>query len=104
MHAASAGTNPAYSVNPVVIGVMREKGYDISSQKPKILTPEMIDSADLVVTMGCSVEQLCPRPMLAKLQKKLIDWELEDPKGKSISEVRKIRDAIENKVKELAKG
>ncbi|MHB1908470.1 MAG: arsenate reductase ArsC [Nitrososphaerales archaeon] len=104
MHAASAGTNPAYSVNPVVIGAMREKGYEISSQKPKILTPEMIDSADLVVTMGCSVEQLCPRPMLAKLQKKLIDWELEDPKGKSISEVRKIRDAIENKVKELAKG
>ncbi|MDH2899505.1 MAG: arsenate reductase ArsC [archaeon] len=98
----SAGTNPGPNIYPTVIGAMREKGLDISKNKPKLLTPEMIDRAQLVVTMGCAVEQLCPRPMLAQLQKKLVDWEIEDPKGKSISDVRKIRDAIENKVKQLA--
>ena len=98
----SAGTNPGPNVYPTVIGAMREKGLDISKNKPKLLTPEMIDRAQLVVTMGCAIEQLCPRPMLAQLQKKLVDWEIEDPKGKSISEVRKIRDEIENKVKQLA--
>jgi arsenate reductase len=98
----SAGTNPGPNIYPTVIGAMREKGLDISKNKPKLLTPEMIDRAQLVVTMGCAVEQLCPRPMLAQLQKKLVDWEIEDPKGKSISDVRKIRDEIENKVKQLA--
>ena len=98
----SAGTNPGPNVYPTVIGAMREKGLDISKNKPKLLTPEMLDRAQLVVTMGCAMEQLCPRPMLAQLQKKLVDWEIEDPKGKSISDVRKIRDEIENKVKQLA--
>jgi arsenate reductase (thioredoxin) len=98
---SSAGTNPTPNIYPTVIGVMREKGVDISRGKPKLLTPEMIDIAGLVVTMGCTVEQLCPRPMLVGLQKKLIDWNIEDPKGKSISDVRKIRDEIENKVKQL---
>jgi arsenate reductase len=100
--AMSAGTNPVPSIYPVVIGVMREKGFDISKKGPKLLTPEMIDRAQLVVTMGCSVEQLCPRPMLAQLQKKIIDWDIDDPKNRSISEVRRIRDEIENKVKQLA--
>jgi arsenate reductase (thioredoxin) len=61
----------------------------------------MIDEAGLVVTMGCSVEEVCPRPMLAKMQKKLVDWHLEDPKGKPIDAVRKIRDETERKVAEL---
>jgi arsenate reductase (thioredoxin) len=100
----SAGTNPVPNVYPTVIGAMREKGLDLSRNKPKLLTPEMIDRADLVVTMGCSVEQLCPRPMLAQLQKKLIEWDIEDPKTKTISDVRKIRDEIENKVKLLAEA
>src|SRR5215471_16150811 len=93
--ASSAGTMPPESVNPVVVEVMREKGIDISSQKPKMLTVEMINQASMVITMGCSVEQVCPKPMLARMQKKLVDWELEDPKGKPAEAVRRIRDEIE---------
>ena len=65
---------------------------------------EMIDQADLVVTMGCSVEKVCPRPMLEKMNKKLVDWALEDPKGKSLPEVRRIRNEIERRVEELAQS
>jgi len=98
LKAASAGTMPAAAVNPIVIQAMKERGIDISASTPKLLTTEMINKATLVVTMGCSVEEVCPRPMLAKMQKKLVDWDLEDPKGKTIEEVRKIRDEIEAKV------
>ena len=100
--AQSAGTNPGKQVNPIVVNLMREKGIELSSNSPKELTPKMIDEAGLVVTMGCSVEELCPRPMLAQMQKKLVDWHLDDPKGKSIEEVRKIRDEIERLVGRLA--
>jgi len=96
--ATSAGTVPATAVNPTVVQAMKEKGIDVSSSTPKLLTNEMINKATLVVTMGCSVEEVCPRPMLAKMQKKLVDWDLEDPKGKTIEEVRKIRDEVERKV------
>src|SRR5271169_1643824 len=102
--ATSAGTMPATVVNPTVVQVMREKGIDVSSNTPKLLTNEMINKATLVVTMGCSVEEVCPRPMLAKMQKKLVDWDLEDPKGKTIEEVRKIRDDIERRVIGLSKS
>jgi arsenate reductase len=102
LDASSAGTMPQGSVNPVVIQAMKEKGIDISSNRPRMLTTEMINQAGLVVTMGCSVEDLCPRPMLAKMQKKLVDWHLDDPKGKPIEEVRRIRDEIERSVRELA--
>jgi arsenate reductase len=98
LKAASAGTLPASSVNPTVVQVMKEKGIDISSNTPRLLTTEMINQASLVVTMGCSVEEVCPRPMLAKMQKKLVDWDLEDPKGKPVEEIRKIRDEIERRV------
>jgi len=96
--ATSAGTMPSTTVNPTVVQAMKEKGIDVSSSTPKLLTNEMINKATLVVTMGCSVEEVCPRPMLAKMQKKLVDWDLEDPKGKTIEEVRKIRDDIERRV------
>jgi arsenate reductase (thioredoxin) len=99
--AASAGTMPAASVNPTVVKVMKEKGIDVSSGKPKLLTTDMINKATLVITMGCSVEEVCPRPMLAKMQKKLVDWDLEDPKGKTVDEVRKIRDEVERRVAAL---
>ena len=102
LNASSAGTVPPASVNPTAVQVMKEKGIDISSKKPKMLTAAMIDSADLVVTMGCSVEEVCPRPMLAKMQKKLVDWDLEDPKGKPVEGVRRIRDEIERRVASLA--
>ncbi|MDG6909178.1 MAG: hypothetical protein JRM74_00650 [Nitrososphaerota archaeon] len=101
--AASAGTLPAESVNPVVAEAMAEKGFSLSFKKPKMLTTQMINEADLVVTMGCSVEEACPRPVLARMQKKLVDWALEDPKGKPLSEVRRIRDEIERRVEALAK-
>ena len=101
LKAASAGTVPASSVNPAVVQAMKEKGIDIASNVPKMLTNEMINQASLVVTMGCSVEEVCPRPMLAKMQKKLVDWDMEDPKGKSIDEIRKIRDEIERKIAAL---
>jgi arsenate reductase (thioredoxin) len=104
MRAMSAGTVPAGRVNPFVVEAMKEKGIDISRYKTKMLTPNMVNSAGLVVTMGCSVESACPRPMLAEMQKKLIDWELKDPKGKSIHQVRSIRDEIERKVLELSKN
>jgi len=102
LRASSAGTMPPASVNPVVVEVMKERGVDISSNKPKMLTVEMINEASLVVTMGCSVEEVCPRPMLARMQKKLIDWNLDDPKGKPIQDVRRIRDEIEARVASLS--
>lgn len=101
LSASSAGTVPAPRINPIVVQAMKEKGIDISSNNPKMLTTNMIENASLVVTMGCSVEEVCPKPMLAQMQKKLVDWHLEEPKGKPIEEVRKIRDAIEIRVKEL---
>jgi arsenate reductase len=104
LNASSAGTMPSATINPIVIQVMKEKGIDLSSTSPKMLTTEMINEASLVVTMGCSVEQVCPRPMLAKMQKKLIDWQLEDPKGLTIEKVREIRDEIEGKVKGLSES
>ncbi len=99
--ASSAGTVPSSRVNPVVVEAMKEKGIDLSSNKPRMLTSEMIDRASVVVTMGCSVEDVCPRPMLAKMQKKLVDWHIDDPKGKPVAEVREIRDEIEQKVRAL---
>ena len=103
LDAQSAGTMPPSRVNPAVVEAMNEKGIDISANRPKMLTADMIERASVVYTMGCSVESVCPRPMLAKMQKKLVDWDLEDPKGKPIQEVRKIRDEIERRVGRLAR-
>ena len=102
MNARSAGTIPSARINPTVVDAMRERGIDISSNQPKILTPELIRDARLVVTMGCSIEEACPKPIVAQMQKKLIEWHLEDPKGKPLEEVRKIRDEIESKVRDLS--
>ena len=104
MNARSAGTIPSARINPTVVDAMRERGIDISSNQPKILTPELIRDARLVVTMGCSIEEACPKPIVAQMQKKLIEWHLEDPKGKPLDGVRKIRDEIESKVAELSKS
>lgn len=101
LQAASAGTIPAGSVYRTVVEAMAEKALGIADKKPKVLTSVMINQADIVITMGCSVEDACPRPMLAKMQKKLIDWDLDDPKGKTLPEVRKIRNEIESRVEEL---
>jgi len=95
--ASSAGIMLADKANPAVVEVMKEKGIDISMNKPKLLTSRMAEEADKIITMGCSVEQICPAPLL----KNVIDWKLEDPKGKPIEKVREIRDQIEAKVLKL---
>lgn len=95
--ASSAGVMLADRVNPLVVEAMKEKGIDISMNRPKLLTTQMITEADKAITMGCSVEKFCPAPLL----KNVIDWKLEDPKGKPIETVRKIRDEIETRVKNL---
>ncbi|MEM3402414.1 MAG: arsenate reductase ArsC [Candidatus Hadarchaeales archaeon] len=93
--AESAGTRPAKSVNPLAIQVMREVGIDISGAKPKLLTPEMLEGVDRVITMGCAVGDVCPATISTE------DWSLEDPAGKPIEKFREIRDKIEEKVKRL---
>ena len=95
--ASSAGVMLADRVNPVVVEAMKEKGIDISMKKPKLLTMEMAEEANLIITMGCSVEKFCPAPLL----KNVIDWGLEDPKGKPIEKVQEIRDEIEGRVIKL---
>jgi protein-tyrosine-phosphatase len=102
LEATSAGTIPAENVNPTVVHVMKERGIALPG-KPKMLTSEMIKEADLVVTMGCSVQEVCPKPMVEQMEKKLVDWRIEDPKGKPIEEVRKIASQIETKTVELLK-
>lgn len=103
IEASSAGTIPAATVNPMVVEVMKERGFDLSSSKPKMLTNEMIEDADYVVTMGCKVEDVCPKPLIVKMEKKLVDWHIDDPKGKPVEDVRKIRSEIETRVIELLK-
>jgi protein-tyrosine-phosphatase len=76
---------------------MREKGIDLSTNQPKLITNEMVLEADKIIVMGCSAQGFCPAPLLNKV----IDWGIEDPKGKPIEKVREIRDEIERKVKNL---
>jgi arsenate reductase len=97
IEAFSAGNKPAEKVNPLVVEVMKEKGIDISTNKPKLLTYQMAQDADLIVTMGCNEQGICPGPFF----KPTVDWKLEDPKGKPIEKVRDIRDEIERRVKTL---
>jgi len=101
LDATSAGTLPATAINPVVVEVMKERGIDLSTNQPKMLTIQMVNEADLVVTMGCSVDSVCPAPMIARMQKKLLQWNLDDPKGQPTEKIRNIADEIEHKVAEL---
>ena len=95
--ASSAGIMLADKVNPVVVEVMKEKGIDISVNKPKLLTMKIAEEADKMIAMGCSVEKYCPAPLIKNVR----DWNLEDPKGKPIAKVREIRDEIERRVLRL---
>ncbi len=95
LEATSAGTMPAKEVNHVVVQVMREKGLDISVNKPKLIADQMVQEADTIIVMGCSAEGFCPAPLLNKV----VDWGIEDPKGKPVEKVREIRDEIEKKVR-----
>jgi len=94
--ATSAGTMPTPAVNPLAVQVMKEVGIDISQGRAKILTFEMIDAADKVITMGCGVGNVCPGAIV-----EAEDWKIEDPKDKPIEKVREIRDMIQKKVEKL---
>lgn len=91
----SAGSAPAEHVNPAAVQAMREVGVDISRAYPKPWTDETLTAADVVVTMGCG--DACP----VIPGKRYLDWELEDPAGKTIEQVREIRDDIETRVRQL---
>ena len=93
----SAGSNPSSQIDPSVIEVMKEKGIDLGTKRPKGLDDLPPIEMDYLVTMGC--EESCP----AVLAKKTIEWEIPDPKGKSMDVFRDIRDRIENKVRDLLK-
>jgi protein-tyrosine-phosphatase len=93
--AMSAGTKPADEVHPEAVEVMREVGVDLSDRRPRLLTYELAKQADVVVTMGCGDE--CPYIP----GKRYVDWELQDPKGRPIRDVRATRDEIERRVRAL---
>jgi len=91
----SAGTKPAARVNPIVIQAMKEVGIDIENNSPQNISQQMIDEAEIAVNMGCMDKESCPALFLKDVE----DWQIQDPKGKTIEQVREIRDQIEQKVK-----
>jgi arsenate reductase (thioredoxin) len=93
--ALSAGTTPGERVHPEVIEVMRELGIDLTDRKPQLLTRELAQQADLVITMGCG--DSCPYIP----GRRYLDWDLPDPKGRPIDEVRATRDEIAKRINEL---
>ena len=93
--AESAGTTPGDRVHPEVVEVMREQRIDLSQKRPQLLTTELAERADVVVTMGCGDE--CPYIP----GKRYLDWDLPDPSGSTLEEVRGIRDEIELRVSSL---
>ena len=91
----SAGSRPSAQIDPLVIEVMKEKGIDLTAKRPEGLNDLPPIEMDYLITMGC--EEVCP----AVLAKKIIEWKIPDPKGKSIDFFREVRDIIEGKVKSL---
>ena len=93
--ARSAGSRPGHAVHPEVVEVMREKGVDLSGRTPRGIDPADVEWADVVVTMGCG--DACP----VLPGKRYVDWDLPDPAGRPLDEVRELRDEIERRVAEL---
>jgi arsenate reductase len=91
----SAGSTPADEINPAAIEAMEELGVDLSEEFPKPLTDEVVRAADVVITMGCG--DACP----IYPGKRYEDWDLEDPEGKDLETVRRIRDEIDRRVQQL---
>jgi protein-tyrosine-phosphatase len=91
----SAGSAPANTINPAVVTAMAEIGLDLSHEFPKPLTTDAVEAADVVITMGCG--DACP----VFPGKRYLDWELDDPAGKPVEEVRPIRDEIDRRVRAL---
>src|SRR3954454_20441364 len=95
VHVRTAGSDPADEINPRAMGAMAEVGVDLARESPKPLTDEAVKAADTVITMGCGDAcPICPG-------KRYEDWELEDPAGKDLDRVRRIRDEIADRVKTL---
>ncbi len=94
----SAGSQPADQINPIAVEAMAEVGIDVTAGQPKVLTPDAVQAADVVVTMGCGDE--CPYFP----GKRYEDWVLDDPAGQGIDAVRPIRDEIRRRVEELLAG
>jgi len=94
--AYSAGTQPGVRVNPTVVLAMAELTMDLSQKQPALLTQDMLDSSQRVITMGCNVEESCPANMVVTE-----DWALEDPKDKPLEKVIEIRDEVKRRVEEL---
>ena len=90
----SAGTTPSSQLNPIVIHVMNEIGIDMTNQQPKLLSDSMIDDSFKTVNMGCMDKESCPSLFV----KDVIDWNISDPKEKSLDDVREIRDKIKFEV------
>ena len=91
----SAGSEPAGSINPIAVQAMAEVGIDITGEAPKLLTTDAVFESDVVITMGCG--DTCP----IYPGKRYEDWDLEDPAGKDITVVRRVRDEIEGRVRAL---
>ena len=98
--AISAGTRPVSQINALAVQAMSEVGIDISNQKSKIITEDMIRSSAKSVNMGCLEKAECPMLFINNV----IDWRIEDPKDKPIEKVRKIRDEIDRRVREIAQS
>ena len=96
-HVISAGTSPSSHLNPVVVSVMNELGIDLENQKPQLLSSSMIEDSNKTVNMGCMDKKSCPSLFVNDVD----DWNIEDIKGKSIEDIRKIRDQIKNDVLSL---
>jgi arsenate reductase (thioredoxin) len=93
----SAGTKPTSQINPTVVQAMDEVGISINQQKPKDITEDMMRNSSKIVNMGCMDKSFCPTLFIPNV----IDWGIEDPKGRSIEQVREIRDDIEQRIKQL---
>jgi arsenate reductase len=91
----SAGSEPAEEINPVAVQAMAEEGIDITAERPRILSNEAVEASDVVITMGCG--DACPY----YLGKRYEDWDLDDPAGQDITQVRPIRDDIRRRVERL---
>jgi protein-tyrosine-phosphatase len=91
----SAGSEPAGSINPIAVEVLAEVGIDVAGEAPKLLTTDAVFESDVVITMGCG--DTCP----IYPGKRYEDWDLEDPAGKDITVVRRVRDEIEGRVRAL---
>lgn len=98
VHVRSAGTEPAEHINPAVVEVMRESGIDLSGREPSLLQDSAVQQADIVVTMGCG--DACPVYPGNRYE----DWEVPDPSGKPVPDVRAIRDEIERRVRDLLRS